>query len=110
MKRGCVSAINTRYTMGERISCTMSRMYTSRPTNKREQVRNRGIPPTEVGGSFRPSLQMNAVDYFLNPTHGSGWIVQVQSTQMRIVGNSWNTTHGSGWIVQAQPTKRVDRP
>ncbi len=44
-----------------------------------------------------------------NPTHGSGWIVQVQPTNEGGSTASLNPTHGSGWIVQVQPTKRVGR-
>src|SRR5204862_281106 len=39
-----------------------------------------------------------------NPTHGSGWIVQVQPTDEGRSATSLNSTHGSGWIVQVQPT------
>jgi hypothetical protein len=35
------------------------------------------IPPTGVGGLFKSDLQ-TAVTEFLNPTHGSGWIVQIR--------------------------------
>jgi glycine cleavage system H lipoate-binding protein len=41
------------------------------------------------------------------PTHGSGWIVQVQPTNDGDSTASLNTTHGSGWIVQVQPTNRA---
>ena len=39
-----------------------------------------------------------------NPTHGSGWIVQVQPTNQGGSIASSNPTHSSGWIVQVQPT------
>src|SRR5882762_938428 len=43
-----------------------------------------------------------------NPTHGSGWIVQVQPTNQGDATSSLNPTHGSGWIVQVQPTNQGD--
>jgi hypothetical protein len=42
---------------------------------------------------------------FPNPTHGSGWIVQVQPTRISEPSRFPNPTHGSGWIVQVQPTR-----
>src|SRR6185436_1734663 len=91
------------------------------------------IRPTEVGGSFSSSLHAEAgCQSFANPTHGSGWIVQVQPTRggRMPVGcesrpRKWvdrsgpayteagcqsfaNPTHGSGWIVQVQLTRRPD--
>src|SRR5438874_383930 len=40
------------------------------------------IPPTEVGGLFKYSLQTTAArTASSNTTHGSGWIVQVQPTR-----------------------------
>jgi glycine cleavage system H lipoate-binding protein len=43
------------------------------------------------------------LSYTSNPTHGSGWIVQVQPTNEYGSIASSNPTHGSGWIVQVQP-------
>src|SRR2546427_648708 len=64
------------------------------------------IPPTAVGGLFKSSLQRKAESGgFPNPTHGSGWIVQVQPTKEGRSRGSPNPTHGSGWMVQVQPTK-----
>jgi len=40
-----------------------------------------------------------------NPTHGSGWIVQVRPTEGGLSPTSPNTTHGSRWIVQVRPTE-----
>src|SRR5262245_28879891 len=62
------------------------------------------IPPTAVGGSFKSNLQQGEPTA-RNPTHGSGWIVQVQPTTRRPRDSS-NPTHGSGWIIQVQPTAR----
>ncbi len=42
----------------------------------------------------------NGVTECLNPTHGSGWMVQIVSTLNEAAVNSLNPTHGSGWIVQ----------
>src|SRR2546426_4562004 len=42
------------------------------------------IPPTGVGGSFKSSLHRTPSTASSNPTHGSGWIVQVQPTKGRI--------------------------
>src|SRR5687767_10003703 len=38
-----------------------------------------------------------------NPTHGSGWIVQVRPTKVDAMKNP-NPTNGSWWLVQVQPT------
>ena len=38
-----------------------------------------------------------------NPTHGSGWIGQVQPTTA-VTRRLGNPTHGNGWIVQVQPS------
>jgi len=89
------------------------------------------IPPTAVGGSFKPSLQeqsrrlsseshprqwvddsspayKNSLgDSVPNPTHGSGWIVQAQPTRTVSATQFRIPTHGSGLIVQAQPTRTV---
>jgi hypothetical protein len=37
------------------------------------------IPPTAVGGSFQVLSKTNHKERPWNPTHGSGWIVQVLS-------------------------------
>src|SRR5882724_9225879 len=39
------------------------------------------IPPTEVGGSFKSGLHRTPSTASSNPTHGSGWIVQVRPTK-----------------------------
>jgi len=78
-----------------------------------------------VGGWFRSFLQGNRflseshprqwVDgsdpfytsetgFSLNPTHGSGWMIQILST--RETGFSRNPTHGSGWMVQILSTRK----
>ena len=36
------------------------------------------IPPTAVGGSFRPNLQERFLLWFCNSANGSWWILQVQ--------------------------------
>src|SRR6266487_4403054 len=67
---------------------------------------------------------------FLNPTHGSGWIVQIRPTRehkpsleshprewvdgsdptyTRAQTQCLNPTHGSGWIVQIRPSKQSGR-
>jgi hypothetical protein len=46
---------------------------------------NSEIPPTEVGGWFKSGLQ-TAVTEFLNPTHGSGWIVQIPPVMIGVSG------------------------
>ena len=88
-------------------------------------VKTREIPPTEVGGLFRSSLQQTRLLKLRNPTHGSGWILQIQPTNRQgsrheeshprewvdssdptynhIAVETENPTHGSGWIVQIQP-------
>ena len=44
---------------------------------------NSEIPPTAVGGLFKSSLQGTRPETPLaNPTHGSGWIVQVLPTRL----------------------------
>jgi len=40
-----------------------------------------GIPPTWVGGSFRCGLPDGRPSFSWNPTHVSGWIVQVRPTR-----------------------------
>ena len=37
------------------------------------------IPPTAVGGLLRSFLLRLGEIYIMNPTHGSGWIVQIDS-------------------------------
>src|SRR5260370_688876 len=65
------------------------------PTPTSETVRKlRECGPTAETASKVPA----------NPTHGSGWIVQVQPTDEARSCVSPNPTHGSGWIVQVQPT------
>jgi hypothetical protein len=48
--------------------------------------------------------QPEAVRKLRNPTHGSGWIVQVLPTVSECPTSFSNPTHGSGWIVQVLPT------
>jgi hypothetical protein len=72
----------------------------------RDCAKTPGIPPTAVCGSFRYGLQREDSPTSPNPTHGSGWIVQVRPTEGGLSPTPPNTTHGSGWIVQVQPTQR----
>src|SRR6266850_7860380 len=61
------------------------------------------MPPTEVGGSFKSSLQRNGARLASsNTTHGSGWIVQVQPTK------EWGSTcffeyHPRQWVDRSSP-------
>ncbi len=64
------------------------------------------IPPTAVGGLFRSFLQGVMGKRAPNPTHGSGWIVQIFSAVSH-VKRARNPTHGSGWIVQILSTKKL---
>ena len=64
------------------------------------------IPPTAVGGLFKPSLHRKAAR--LHPEyHPRQW---VDCSSPAYTGRPRdcipNTTHGSGWIVQAQPKER----
>ena len=56
-------------------------------------------PPTPVGG-IEPTHPP------ANPTHGSGWILQILSTETA-PPRSRNPTHGSGWILQFLSTSHA---
>jgi hypothetical protein len=56
-------------------------------------VKTPGIPPTAVGGLFKSSLQQSSSTRTPNPTHGSGWIVQVQPNDA--VLNSFSSLSGA---------------
>jgi hypothetical protein len=43
-----------------------------------------------------------------NPTHGSGWMVQIQPTYVQ-ARSEMNPTNGSWWIVQIRPAKQSGR-
>src|SRR5215510_3498432 len=77
----------------------------SSPAYRNASARPLGIPPTAVGGSFKSSLPQRERTTAGNPTHGSGWIVQVQPTATR-AHDAGNPTHGSGRIVQVQPKRK----
>ena|SRR5436190_1721440 len=49
----------------------------------RTPQRSSQIPPTGVRGSFKSSLHRTPSTASSNPTHGSGWIIQVQPTSNR---------------------------
>jgi hypothetical protein len=51
-----------------------------------------------ITGSFKRGLKV------LNPTHGSGWFIQMLSTP-KLTQQRWNPTNGSWWIVQV-PSKK----
>src|SRR6185295_17681839 len=60
------------------------------------------IPPTGVGGSFKSSLQTRAArPPSQNPTHGSGWIVQVQPTI--------SESHPREWVDRSSPAYKRGR-
>src|SRR5436190_2019267 len=58
-------------------------------------------PTNAVGGSFILSLQTKPLDSSLNPTHGSGWIVQVQPTSEGRSTASLNPTHCRGGLFKS---------
>src|SRR6266478_4549570 len=64
------------------------------------------IPPAAVGGSFRSSLQTKAARCFPNPTHGSGWIVQVQPTKRRRLGPFFES-HPREWMDRSSPAYKT---
>ena len=59
------------------------------------------IQPTQKSNFKKPKLKR-----FVNPTHGSVWIVQIQPTLKAAVELLENPTHGSVWMVQIQPTQK----
>src|SRR5882724_11904080 len=64
--------------------------------------------PREWADPSSPAYKRGPLACFLNPTHGSGWIVQVQPTKEARPSASPNPIHGSAWIVQVQPTNDRD--
>jgi len=48
---------------------------------------------------FRLGPRPTASEVRINPTHGSGWIIQMVSTR-NLKSRGWNPTNGSWWIVQ----------
>src|SRR6266403_2177887 len=60
------------------------------------------IPPTGVGGWFRSNLH-TSTHRFLK-SHPREWVDGSDPTYIRARTAFWNPTHGSGWIVQIQPT------
>src|SRR5207244_6992667 len=68
------------------------------------------IPPTAVGGSFKFSLQRDAPS-LIPESHPRQWVDRSSSAYKEMPrASSPNPTHGSGWIVQVQPTKRCPEP
>src|SRR5882724_13088265 len=73
------------------------------PTNEGRSPASR-IPPTGVGGSFKSSLQTKAARLLLE-SHPREWVDRSSPAyKRRPLACFSNPTHGSGWIVQVQPT------
>jgi len=61
------------------------------------------IPPTEVGGWFKSSLQTKNERCF-REYHPPQWVDRSSSAYKRRTSAASGNTHGGGWIVQVQPT------
>src|SRR5207244_6992668 len=67
------------------------------------------IPPTAVGGSFKSSLQRDAPS-LIPESHPRQWVDRSSPAYKEMPrASSPNPTHGSGWIVQVQPTSHGSR-
>src|SRR5881397_2555283 len=61
------------------------------------------IPPTGVGGWFRSNL--HATTHRFLKSHPREWVDGSDPTYTRPRTAFFNPTHGSGWMVQIQPTR-----
>src|SRR6266481_966949 len=61
------------------------------------------IPPTGVGGWFRSNL--HASTHRVLESHPREWVDGSDPTYQRARSAFLNPTHGSGWMVQIQPTR-----
>ena len=65
-------------------------------------------PINAVGGLFKSSLQTKAARLLLE-SHPRKWVDRSSPAYKTKAARCFpNPTHGSGWIVQVQPTKRGD--
>src|SRR6266481_5594928 len=61
------------------------------------------IPPTGVGGWFRSNLHTST--HRVLESHPREWVDGSDPTYIRARTAFLNPTHGSGWMVQIQPTR-----